>query len=127
MSRKPKTTGISTRVIADLHVPIIQKNMESIAKRIPVWLINSTLGRDLQLEYTNADLGIWVTKIIYGCSKTDAQGRWKQSSRKPKVSCWCIADGRMHGGYSSMAALLQDLPSVARAAAKLYPPKGGNQ
>ena len=110
---------------ADLKAPPIPEDLEALAKRIPFRLQRSISGRNRQQEYTNADLGIWVTRIIYGCPKADAQGYWKQSSKKPKVSCGCIADGRMHYEYSSVAALLQDLPGVARAAAKLYPPKGG--
>ena len=114
----PKSIKSQAQVMTDLEV---------LAKRIPFWLINSTLGRNLHQEYTNADLGIWVTRIIYGCPKADAQGHWKQSSKKPKVSCGCIVDDRMHYEYPSVAALLRDLPNVAEAAAKLYSPKGGNQ
>ena len=114
----PKSINGEAQVIA---------NLEVLAKRIPFWLINSTLGRNLRQEYANADLGIWVTRIIYGCQKADRNGHWKQSSKKPKVSCGCIADGAMRYGYPSVAALLRDLPNVAEAAAKLYPPKGGNQ
>lgn len=110
---------------ADLKAPPIPEDLEALAKRIPFRLQRSISGRNRQQEYTNANLGIWVTRITYGCPKADRQGYWKQSSRKPKVSCGCIADGRMHGEYSSVAALLQDLNGVARAAAKLYPPKGG--
>lgn len=110
---------------ADLKAPPIPEDLEALAKRIPFRLQRSISGRNRQQEYANANLGIWVTRITYGCPKADRQGHWKQSSRKPKVSCGCIAEGRMHGEYSSVAALLQDLPGVARAAAKLYPPKGG--
>lgn len=105
----------------------VMTDLEVLAKRIPFWLIDSTLGRNLRQEYTNADLGIWVTRIIYGCQKADRNGHWKQSSKKPKVSCGCIADGAMRYGYPSVAALLRDLPSVAQVAAKLYPPEGGGK
>jgi len=110
---------------ADLKAPPMPEDLEALAKRIPFRLRRSMSGRNRQQEYTNADLGIWVTRITYGCPKADRQGHWKQSSKKPTVSCGCIADGQMHGEYPSVSALLQDLPGVARAAAKLYPPKGG--
>lgn len=110
---------------ADLKAPPMPEDLQALAKRIPFRLRRSMSGRNRQQEYTNADLGIWVTRITYGCPKADRQGHWRQSSKRPKVSCGCIADGRMHGEYPSVSALLQDLPGVARAAAKLYPPKGG--
>lgn len=111
-----------TRLLMAAEAALIE-HCKAVAKRIPFAKRAHLNGRDMVTKWENEAVGICRESIVHGCPKADGRGYWDPHPRKSPTVLY-----HRHGKsavYGTLAELLLASPTVLDAAAKLYPPKGG--